>query len=927
MKILENENYQNFKYFKIKENIDWIYRYMIAVGLLISFACMIPGFPSPSKNFVFYLIFYVTSVKIAMILIRKETMFKWTKVFGIIFFIIINILSFCYSFTNKVNNFEILMPETVQIMSMTVSILFISSFKTQLFLQISQRIFLIGIKLYLSGKIFTGEVIQMITTLAYYSILSVAYESNLIKLFDGSNLNFINSIVELSKCIDKIAENILILNYDKNNYLNFYQGSSDFFQKFKKYEESNIEKVLNEFIHIREEDLLIIKNLSESKFKFNGASYNFNKDLSYTLYHDILNYLEEENNVKDSKYHVNYYAKRKIDEENNEIYEFFEVKYVVFSSNLYYDADKKFLLMLFRNIEYETFHSKIQQLTTFGNILISSLTHELKNPLNALYGIFYSFESDSEVINKKLNMIENLVKRDQEKYNEDIEMNYLLGDIKKHFQKIPMVAEKYYSKLAPNLPYSTFSQTMDESISSKLKTLLLSLNLYFFDTFNSNLKYSKYLISKINLILANFEIFSKSRLKLSIQTKNSETNLYTILNKCFKILYPMIEFNNNYLNLDIYRAKTCMIKTDVKFFKILLKNIIIIFEKRSRRSDLEISVRENPGNKDNPIFSLCENKLDIILELKNMFSLDDSIHKLSNEDLDIIDVFRKNNKIISQLIECDYTEIFSEADKILKYIITVPYYSQNFSHLVKRTESGNSLDSLKTPQFSIEENEDKKVSLSTSEKFKDSKSFKKSFPTNRNICSIEEPNFSGSDNFCWDLEDEPKSEYVKSIMVDDIFQIFEKDKKKETKTNLSMSDIKDITLLVDDDSLSIKNTLNLLKEQKNNKIITATNGQDAVEKVRSIIEDSKVIDTHINLTILMDIYMPVMNGIESSKLIQKELENFTKLEKNCNINCKLYFVSGNSASQFTKLIEEISLFSGYFEKPIKKKDIINLFKN
>lgn len=147
------------------------------------------------------------------------------------------------------------------------------------------------------------------------------------------------------------------------------------------------------------------------------------------------------------------------------------------------------------------------------------------------------------------------------------------------------------------------------------------------------------------------------------------------------------------------------------------------------------------------------------------------------------------------------------------------------------------------------------------------------------------------------------------------------------KSNKSINNFKHLTdcscfkvLIVDDDSMCINYVKNVVKTVTN-KIQVATDGLKAFERVQELAKrNTECADCEDNkLMILMDIHMPIMNGIESAKLIS------TFLDANKDkIQYKILFISGNVDSQYLNLIKSMSHCIGHCSKPIKKLDLLNL---
>lgn len=96
-------------------------------------------------------------------------------------------------------------------------------------------------------------------------------------------------------------------------------------------------------------------------------------------------------------------------------------------------------------------------------------------------------------------------------------------------------------------------------------------------------------------------------------------------------------------------------------------------------------------------------------------------------------------------------------------------------------------------------------------------------------------------------------------------------------------------LVVDDKEINLRVAQAVLREYT---IITATNGQEAIARVH---------ENPCFMCILMDIEMPVMNGIDATVIIKKEYPDL-----------KIFCTSTNKDLRH-------HLFSGYVSKPFSSK--------
>ena len=110
-------------------------------------------------------------------------------------------------------------------------------------------------------------------------------------------------------------------------------------------------------------------------------------------------------------------------------------------------------------------------------------------------------------------------------------------------------------------------------------------------------------------------------------------------------------------------------------------------------------------------------------------------------------------------------------------------------------------------------------------------------------------------------------------------------------------------------------------KQKYSKYDCASNGKEAFEKVKHLLSLECNICKIKTLTILMDIYMPIMDGIESAKLIDQIFQDDIIKTK---WKVKLYFITGNTDSQYMLHVNQISVCAGYYNKPISKRDLLSI---
>jgi len=134
-------------------------------------------------------------------------------------------------------------------------------------------------------------------------------------------------------------------------------------------------------------------------------------------------------------------------------------------------------------------------------------------------------------------------------------------------------------------------------------------------------------------------------------------------------------------------------------------------------------------------------------------------------------------------------------------------------------------------------------------------------------------------------------------------------KKKNSTVIAPKCGCKDI-LLVDDDEFILKTSKNILKAFKL-EADCAENGQECLNKIKEKQEKNcKCLKSKYKI-ILMDITMPVMDGIEAAKNIQKLID-----ENKLYDTLKIIFISAHVNLDLTNILSGIKCAIDYYAKPI-----------
>jgi len=110
------------------------------------------------------------------------------------------------------------------------------------------------------------------------------------------------------------------------------------------------------------------------------------------------------------------------------------------------------------------------------------------------------------------------------------------------------------------------------------------------------------------------------------------------------------------------------------------------------------------------------------------------------------------------------------------------------------------------------------------------------------------------------------------------------------------------TVMIVDDSLTMRKVLGRLLEREGYRVITAKDGMDALQSLQEVQPD----------IILSDIEMPRMDGFELSRNIRADAKT---------VNIPIVIISSRTAEKHRNLAKEIGVNS-YLGKPVQDDDLI-----
>ena len=384
---------------------------------------------------------------------------------------------------------------------------------------------------------------------------------------------------------------------------------------------------------------------------------------------------------------------------------------------------------------------------------------------------------------------------------------------------------------------------------------------------------------KNNNSLSNISNFKNNSL---FQSKSPKTRKNYLSNK----LNGFNELSNNYLqevNPIYSKNETNFSNKNFKSNTNLGMNnnpLMLIHQKYSQIERLKASGVEILNEKENKEEYIKNHNKSFILEPAN-----------SNEDKNSLN----DKKSITAEIDSDnYVEIENEDDYVENEII-------NNTNFLNPTQYDYKHNNNNTPLFNLNYlNKKESFNSSANEAF-----------SQDILNKISKKNLNNFSNKTLDYNQVLNNKFA-------IPQLNENKKKYKSKIQTNNNSIslfgcncKDI-LLVDDDEFILKTSKNILKHFKL-EADCAENGQECLNKIKEKQEKKCNCQKNKYKIILMDITMPIMDGIEAAKNIQKLID-----ENKLYDTIKIIFISAHVNLDLSKILTGIKCAVDYYAKPISK---------
>lgn len=181
--------------------------------------------------------------------------------------------------------------------------------------------------------------------------------------------------------------------------------------------------------------------------------------------------------------------------------------------------------------------------------------------------------------------------------------------------------------------------------------------------------------NKLNLIVQNFEVYSKAHLKMPFYLVKNRFKLLHLLRKGFKMLEPILQLKKSGLSYNIQAASYIDVEIEGSFFLLVLKNICLLIEKHGLESGIEIKLVEE----------IKSVELEVTISNAQFLSNKDNLHLGSG--VQTLNIFNMNNRTISELAGFGYSEIEDREEKVIKYTLCLSNLIKNNANIVSQVGS------------------------------------------------------------------------------------------------------------------------------------------------------------------------------------------------------------------------------------------------
>ena len=552
--------------------------------------------------------------------------------------------------------------------------------------------------------------------------------------------------------------------------------------------------------------------------------------------------------------------------------------------------------------DYDEERQKIQKnyISNIGEQYLCTLYHEINNPLNSL------LISISQIINNKMTEVKKRIEflvfllkmflktfilffqisslnKENLKTNTTINLDLLMKKISgKYSQLFEYKRIKFISNLnnlskkCVNLDYYYF------------KNLLKNIYIYFY--YHIKIGGVFYIESKEVFLNKNYFInliFSKNKnsenLKRSYST-NDNTSIEFLKNniQTENINIEIISKLANFLNIKIELSKKKDILLYIPYEEDYIFNSFCTFENEEEDEDVIDNIN-------------CLNKNNFKNNLKK---------SSKNEKLNSNKIIKKSSFNNTQIykkkykIELGKSKTYIEPDSNFEKIEN----NNNNQEIITEENYISSSDVSEREDNEIKSNEKKTLSTNMTLSQKDTISSRQ-FTLK---CTLKEKNKS-SGNLKINLENLYKEENQINNNIND----------KNNKNNILINDV----LIVDDEQFNLNSLSNILNKLKI-KCDTCQDGKNCIK----LIEDQITKNNKCNYKlILMDIVMPIMNGLQTVEKIQ-EMCNENKINEK-DINIIFISASFDQKENVNNLKKKCSIVKDFLVKPIKVSQIKNVINN